>query len=84
MDVAGGRNADNSRIHMWSCHNGLNQRFEVTYSVTKPVYKSTNLRPRKPFFIRSRMSGGRVLFWENRKIGGNQHPMSIRMPRYNK
>jgi len=70
IDVSGGQNRDGQTVILWSCHNGANQRFEVTYSVTKPLYKSTNLVAGKPFFIRSRMPGGRVLFI-GAKIAGN-------------
>jgi hypothetical protein len=29
MDVAGNSNKDGATVHMWSCHNGANQRFEA-------------------------------------------------------
>jgi hypothetical protein len=82
MDVAGGRNADNQKVIMWSCHNGHNQRFEVNYSVVRPIFKSTHLKPNVPFMIHSRMAGGRVLFKMNH-IGGGQFAVGIREPKYN-
>lgn len=68
---------------MWSCHNGANQRFEASYDVTKPLYKSTNLRPGRPFFIQSRMRGRRVFAW-GKHIGGGQYQVVIRKPQYTK
>ena len=61
MDVAGGRDSDMSEVIVWTCHNGMNQRFEPDYNVQKPVYASTGITPNKPFMIFSRMNGNRVL-----------------------
>lgn len=81
LDVAGGKNVDGQPVILWSPHNGPNQRFEVSYSVTRPVYKSTNLKPGQPFFIRSVMGGNRVLFFDN-GIAGNQYQIKLRTPKY--
>jgi hypothetical protein len=83
MDIPGGRNADGTIVQMYSCHRGNNQKFTVSYSVTKPIYKSTNIRPNKPFMIQSKMHAGRVLYWANH-LGGGQYLMRIRKPQYTK
>lgn len=51
IDVWYGRDTDNQRLVLWSCHNGINQRFEANYNTKKPLYKSTNLKPNKLFMI---------------------------------
>jgi hypothetical protein len=43
MDVWYGKDRQNQHIVMWSCHNGINQRFEVNYNTKKPMFKSTGL-----------------------------------------
>lgn len=83
IDVAHG-DKDGSIVHMWTHHNGWNQRFEADYKVTKPIYKSTNLRAGQPFFIRSNMNGRRVLYYTKKDIGGGQFEMRIRTPQYTK
>jgi hypothetical protein len=80
-DVAGARNADGAYIHLWTYHRGANQRFEVNYNVNKPVYKTTGIKPGKPFMIKSHMSGGKVLYYSNH-IGRGQYQMRIRAPQY--
>lgn len=50
MDVGWG-NKDGSGVHMWTNHNGQNQRFDADYNIKKPSYKSTGLIPNKPFMI---------------------------------
>jgi hypothetical protein len=81
MDVYWGKNRDGQRVIAWSCHNGWNQRFEVNYNVRKPVYRSTGLAANRPFMIKSRMAGGKVLYWWDH-LGGGQYQMSLRKPRY--
>jgi len=81
MDVAGGRDVDAQHVIMWNCHNGANQRFEVDYNIQKKLVKSTNLQPNKPFFIQSRMSGGRVLYLAE-KLDKDQHQIKIRKPQH--
>jgi len=83
MDVYWGKDVDGQRVIVWSCHNGANQRFDVNYNTQKPMFKSTGLKPGKPFFIRSRMADARVLFWD-KQIGGDQFEMAIRKPQYTK
>lgn len=50
MDIGQG-DRDGSIVHMWTYHNGWNQRFDADYKVEKPVIKSTGLKPNKPFMI---------------------------------
>jgi hypothetical protein len=57
--------------------------FEASYKTRKPLYKSTGMKPNTPFMIKSRMSGGRVVFFNNR-IANGQYQASIRKPRYTK
>jgi hypothetical protein len=63
MDVAGGKDADNTPVLIWTCHKGANQRFEPDYNINRPTYTSSGMVPRKPFMIVSKMRGARVLFW---------------------
>jgi hypothetical protein len=44
--------------------------FEANYKTKKPLYKSTGLKPNTPFMIKSSMSDGRVVFFNNRIANG--------------
>jgi len=55
--------------------------FEADYNVEMPLQKSTGLKANKPFLIQSAMGGNRVMFM-NRHIGGGQHEIALRKPKY--
>jgi hypothetical protein len=67
---------------MWSNHNGWNQRWEADYNVRRPVYRSTGITADRPFFIRSRMGAGRVIYMTNHQITRGQFATAIRAPKY--
>lgn len=87
MDVAGGRDADNQFVHLWSCHHGQNQRFDVTYNVVRPEIRSP-IKIGKTFMIRSKMGGARVLALDPRRLystyEGMMYGVVIRKPQYNR
>jgi hypothetical protein len=75
LDVHGGSNTHYRHVIFWNCHNGLNQAWYIDQRGVQ--------YPRQPFNdgvrfqIRSKMSGGRALFWHEH-IGGNQYRLRIR------
>jgi hypothetical protein len=83
MDVAAGRDVDAQHVIVWSCHNGANQRFEVSYNVGKGT-KAARLpiKPNTPFYIQSRMGGGRVLYI-SKSVGNGQYEIAIREAQHN-
>jgi len=76
IDIHAAKNTEARHVHMWSCHNGWNQRFEVQY---RQLRKSTGIKTKKRFQIRS--VGGRVLYVD-RHVGGGQYQVKIRSPRF--
>lgn len=51
IDVAGAHNRNGAWVHLWTHHNGANQRWDADYNVKRPVYKSSGMRADKPFMI---------------------------------
>lgn len=85
MDVAGGRDTDNQKVILWSCHRGANQRFEVDYNIQRPVYATSGIVPNRPFMIFSRMHGNRVLaYYPQNGFGRGTYPVVIRKPQYDR
>jgi hypothetical protein len=80
VDAANG-DVENSIVHMWTHHNGMNQKWWINYKIQRPVHRSRGLKPNAPFMIKSRMAGGKVLYWWNH-LGGGQYQMRLRKPRY--
>jgi len=75
LDVHGGSNTHHRHVIFYNCHNGLNQAWYIDQRGVS--------YPRQPwgdsvkFQIRSKMSGGRALFWHEH-IGSNQFRLRIR------
>lgn len=75
LDVSGGANRDNAKIHWWNCHNGLNQAWYTDLRGMTPVRNP--VRDGIRMQIKSRMGGNRALFYE-RNIGRGQFMLRIR------
>jgi hypothetical protein len=68
MDDSGNKDKENQNIHMWKRQNGLNQQWDIVYSDQwkgEPTKGQLNKRfgmyVQRPFYIVSRMRGGRNL-----------------------
>jgi hypothetical protein len=81
MDIWQGKNANNWPMIFWTCHNGHNQKFAPRYGKGVTNRNLGFAKNSKPFQIKSRGNGRRVLYVAG-GIGKSQWEVKIRTPKY--
>ena len=74
LDVHGGYDHNQRHVIFWACHNGLNQAWITERKGNK--YPAYPLADNVKFQIRSKMQGGKALFWSE-NIGDDQFRLRI-------
>jgi len=81
IDSWRGRNVDNNKMIVWTCHKGQNQKYNpVTTATRKWAAKPSRISSNKKFQIVTRMRSKRVLYY-NEHIGSAQFRLRIRKPK---
>ena len=75
LDVYGNQDTDDNHVIYWNCHNGLNQAWRIDQKEKR--WPKQPLEDGVKFQLRSRMDGGRALYYAE-EITPGQHRLRIR------